>query len=34
MTGEDKAEFLTAFVINDSAVIGKIISNPLIYDPT
>ena len=33
MTGEDKAEFLTAFVINDSAVIGKI-SNPLIYDPT
>ena len=34
MTGEDKAEFLTAFVINDSAVIGKIRSNPLIYDPT
>ena len=33
MTGEDKAEFLT-FVINDSAVIGKIRSNPLIYDPT
>ncbi|WP_145462036.1 hypothetical protein [Staphylococcus haemolyticus] len=34
MTGEDKAEFLTAFVINDSAVIGKIRSNSLIYDPT
>ncbi len=34
MTGEDKAEFLTAFVKNDSAVIGKIRSKPLIYDPT
>lgn len=33
MTGMKKAEFLTAFVINDSSVIGKIKSNPLIYDP-
>ncbi|UXS59922.1 hypothetical protein [Staphylococcus ureilyticus] len=33
MTGEDKAEFLTAFVVNESNVIDKIRSNPIIYNP-